>query len=147
MLLSILRSIGSVLLGLVAAFAFLIAAEGISYILHPPPPGLRHDDMSGISEHVARYPPSVLALCTAIWALGPFTGAWLATRLGTGRHAAHGIVVGALMLALAACNLSMLPYPVWFPPVVTVTFVLGTFLAIWLARPAKPPPGAALAAK
>ena len=146
MFLSILRSVGSVLLGLVAAFAFLIAAEAVSYVLHPPPPGLAHDDMSGIRDHVARYPPAVLAVCTAIWAVGPFAGAWVATRLGTRRHLAHGLVVGAVMLVLAACNMSMLPYPVWFPIVVTTTFVLGPLLGIWLARPASPPPSAAIAA-
>jgi hypothetical protein len=69
-----------------------------------------------------------------MWSAAPFSGAWLATRLGTGRHSIHGIIVGVVLLALAVCNLSMLPYPVWFPVVVLLTFTLGPFLAIRLAR-------------
>ena len=56
------------------------------------------------------------------------------TRLGTARHPAHGIVVGALLLSLAAFNMAMLPYPIWFPIVNVVTFPLGTILGVRLAR-------------
>ncbi|MCI0357936.1 MAG: hypothetical protein L0211_05535, partial [Planctomycetaceae bacterium] len=84
--------------------------------------------------HVAKYPTGVLAVCTAIWALAPLTGSWLATRLGAARHPAHGYVVGALLLAMAGMNMAMLPYPIWFPIVILVTFPLGTILGARLGR-------------
>lgn len=40
--------------------------------------------------------------------------AWVATRLGAGRHPAHGLIVGTLFLAAAIANMAMLPYPAWF---------------------------------
>ncbi|MBI5757048.1 MAG: hypothetical protein HZA46_00860 [Planctomycetales bacterium] len=33
---------------------------------------------------------------------------------GTGRHLAHGIVVGSILFVAAVANMFMLPYPIWF---------------------------------
>jgi hypothetical protein len=140
MILSLLRSVGSVVAGLVAAFILIIAAEVFSAIYHPFPPGVDTSDYEVCRAHVARYPTWVLAGGAAIWSAAPFIGAWLATRLGTARHPAHGIVVGALLLSLAAFNMAMLPYPIWFPVVIVLTFSLGTILGARLAKnPAIPP--------
>jgi hypothetical protein len=74
-----------------------------------------------------------LAVCTAIWALAPLGGSWLATILGTSRHSAHGYVVGAVLLAMAGMNMLMLPYPIWYPIVILLTFPLGTIVGARLA--------------
>lgn len=134
MFLAILRSVMSVIAGLVVAFLVIIAAEVVSEIYHPWPEGVDKNDFEVCKAHVARYPTGVLAVCTAIWAFAPLTGAYVATRLGSGRHAAHGIVVGTILLALAGFNMAMLPYPLWFPVVNLITFPLGTWLGIRLAR-------------
>jgi MFS family permease len=134
MFLSVLRSISSIIAGLIAALAVLIATEVFSTIFHPPPPGLDMSDMAACREHVARYPTWVLAACAVGWAAAPFAGSWLATRLGTRRHWAHGIIVGGILLAMAGFNMYMLPYPLWFPAVILVTFPLGTFLGTRLGR-------------
>jgi hypothetical protein len=140
MILSLLRSAGSVMAGLVAAFILIIAAEVFGAIFHPFPPGIDPSDMEACKAHVARFPTWVLAGGAAFWAGAAFTGSWLATRLGTARHAAHGIVVGAILLALAGFNMAMLPYPIWFPVVNLLTFPLGTILGIRLAKSPRIPP-------
>ena len=33
---------------------------------------------------------------------------------GNGRHLAHGLTVGSILLAAALLNMAMLPYPIWF---------------------------------
>jgi MFS family permease len=141
MILSILRSVGSVVAGLVAAFIPIIAAEVFSSIYHPFPPGVDPSDYEVCKAHVARYPTWVLAACTAIWAAALLAGSWLATRLGTARHPAHGLVVGAILLALAGLNMAMLPYPIWFPVVILLTFPLGTILGVRLANSPRVPQG------
>src|SRR5262245_26565899 len=134
MILSIFRSLGSVVAGLVLAFALLAAAEGYSEFAYPFPTGYDEQDFMEVCKaHVAKYPTGVLAVCTAIWALAPLGGSWLATILGTRRHPAHGYVVGTLLLALAVMNMLMLPYPIWFPIVVLVTFPLLTIVGARLA--------------
>ena len=138
MTLSILRSIGSVIAGLVLAFAFLIAAEGYSELAYPFPKGYDPKDMMEVCKaHVAKYPTGVLAVCTAIWSLAPLCGSWLATLLGTSRHWAHGYVVGAVLLALAVINMLMLPYAIWYPIVIHLTFPLLTIVGARLAASPK----------
>ena len=131
MIASLLRSVGSVVAGLVVALVLIVAVEIFGAIFHPFPPGVDPNDMEVCKAHVARFPTWILAVAAAGWAGTVFASAWLATRLGTGRHPAHGIVVGAILLAFAGLNMAMLPYPLWFPLVNLVTFPLGTF---WGAR-------------
>jgi hypothetical protein len=110
----ILQSTGAVIAGLIAATLFVIGVEYMSSILHPFPPGADLTDLATCRAHVARYPAGVLLLASLGWGLGTLASSWLAVRLGPKRHAAHGIAVGLILLALAVANMAMLPYPAWF---------------------------------
>ena len=127
--------------GLVLAFIWIVVAEVFGSMFHPFPPGVDTSDLEVCEAHVARFPTWVLAVGAAFWAAAPLTGSWLATRLGTVRHSAHGYVVGAILLALAGFNMAMLPYPIWFPVVNVLTFSLGTILGVRLAKSRRPPQG------
>lgn len=109
-----LRSTAAVCAGLVLAFIGVIGVEVLSNVLHPFPPGIDPTSMDACRAHVARYPTGVLFLGAMAWALTVFVSSWLATRLGTNRQPAHGIVVGMILLGLAIFNMSLLPYPLWF---------------------------------
>ena len=122
---SLVRSVGAVLVGLVAASVLIVGVELFSSIVHPFPPDVDPIDYEVCKAHVARYPAWVLLLVVLAWGLTTFLSAWLATRLGSGRHRAHGIVVGSILLALAVMNMSMLPYPIWFWASNLVIFPLG----------------------
>jgi hypothetical protein len=138
---AIIRSVGSVCVGLMVAFILVIGVEGVSAILHPFPPGFDSTDMEACKAHVAMYPASVLALAVLAYGMTVFVSSWVATRLGTGRHPAHGIVVGALLLAAIVCNMAMLPYPIWFW-VNLIVFPMACLAGAKQAqgRPAKQPP-------
>jgi len=140
---SILRSMGSVVAGLAVASALIVAVEIFSSIFHPFPPGVDPSDYEVCKAQVASYPTWVLAVAAAGWAAGVFAAAWLATRLGTGRHPAHGIVVGAILLAMVGLNMAMLPYALWFPILNLVSFPLGTYWGTKLGRGPATQPGAA----
>lgn len=132
MAMSIIRSSGSVLLGLLVALALVIAVEGISAVLHPFPPGF-DGTPEAMLNHVANYPAWVLALLGgAGWAAAAFASTWIATRLGTGRHPAHGVTVGVILLAAAGFNIAMLPYPAWFMVLDFFVLPLGIALGTWL---------------
>ncbi len=141
MIRSLLRSTGAITVSLVVAMALIIAIEGFSAIFHPFPPGVDTSDIEVCKAHVAKYPQWILAVAVVGWGGTTFVSAWLATRLGAGRHPAHGIAVGSLLLLAAAFNMLMLPYPVWFEVANYVIFPLGTFAAVKLARgPQSHPP-------
>jgi len=54
--------------------------------------------------------------------------------MGTGRHPAHGIVVGSLLLLAVAFNMLMLPYPIWFELANYLIFPLAILGALKLGR-------------
>lgn len=110
----ILRAVGAVVAGLIAAAVFALGVEYMSSILHPFPPGADPTDLETCRAHVARYPSGVLLLASLGWGFGTLASSWLATRLGPKRHAAHGIAIGLILLALVVANMAMLPYPAWF---------------------------------
>ena len=136
MIIRSIRSVGAVLVGLAVALALVIGVEFASSIVHPFPPGVDPTDIEVCRAHVARYPAWALFVASIAWGATTFVSAWLATRLGSGRRRAHGIVVGLILLALAVLNMSMLPYPAWFWASNLILFPLGFY---WGARPAGPP--------
>lgn len=133
----IVRSVFSVFAAIVLAFSGMVGVELMSSVLHPLPPGFDPNSFDAMCEHVARYPDGVLLLCAIGWWLTVLVSSWLATRFGTARHSAHGIVVGLLLLGLAVMNMAMLPYPRWFW-VNLIMFPACTAIGIWLARNKRP---------
>lgn len=128
-----IRSIGSVAAGLIVALICVIGVEGMSSVLHPFPPGVDPTDFEVCKTHVARYPAGVLALAVLLWGMTVFVSSWLATRLGTERHLAHGLVVGAILVAAVIFNMAMLPYPNWFW-VNLIVFPISCFWGAKLAQ-------------
>jgi hypothetical protein len=130
----VLRSVGAVIAGLIAAMFFIVGVEGMSSILHPFPPGVDPADLEACRAHAARYPAGVLLLVALGWCLGTFVSSWLATRVGPGKHLAHGIVVGSILLMLAVANMFMLPYPIWFWALNFIAFPVSFCLGAKLGR-------------
>ena len=134
MIVKILRSAGAIIAGLVVAFVLIVGVEFFSAIFHPFPPGADPSDMEVCKAHVANYPGWVLGVCGLGWILTVFVSTWLATRLGTARHPAHGIVVGVLLFAAAGFNMLMLPYPIWFELLNVILFPSATLTGVKLSR-------------
>lgn len=124
----IYRSIGAIIAGLVTALALIVITEVVTGYFHPFPVGVDTTDQAVVAAHVANFPHWVLAIGAIVWFVAAFLSTWVATRLGTARHPAHGILIGALLLLAAVLNMFLLPYPVWF----VVVNVLGIPLAIYL---------------
>ena len=138
---AVLRSVGAVIVALMVAMALIMGVEVLSAIVHPFPPGVDPSDLEVCKAHVARYPAWVLVAAMFAWGCTAFVSSWVATRLGAGRHWAHGIVVGLMLLAAVILNMSMLPYPSWFWTnviVFPVCFIAGSKLAG--RRTNQPPP-------
>ena len=135
---TLLRSAGAVIAGLVVAMLAAAGVEAMSAVLHPFPPGADPTDLETCRLHVSRYPAGVLLLCGLGWGIGVFASTWVATRLGSQRHVAHGIAVGALLLGAAVTNMAMLPYPLWFWALNLVLFPAATWAGSSLGRARSP---------
>ncbi len=110
MITQLLRTVGAVVAAVVTALVLLIAVEFCSSLVHPFPPDF-DPTPAAMCAHVARYPAWVLAAIVPMWAGTAFVSTWLAGRLG---NRGSALLVAALLLAAVLCNLSMLPYPLWF---------------------------------
>ncbi|QDV77435.1 hypothetical protein [Botrimarina mediterranea] len=131
MFLKLLRIVGAVVAAIVVAMVLLIAVELFSAIVHPFPPDFAGTE-AAICEHVARYPQWVLAAIVPMWAATAWVSTWLAGWLG-GRGPAMGVAV--LLMAAVLCNLSMLPYPLWFKIVQPIAIVIALVYAYSLSTP------------
>lgn len=130
----ILRSAGAIILSLAVAFAMFMGVEALSSVLHPWP-----EDFAGTLEEVARqvetYPAWVLAFLGGVgWGATMLVSTYLATRLGTHRHPAHGYGVATITIALVIFNLSMLPYPAWYWIFMLVVMPAAAFFGIRLGK-------------
>lgn len=134
---SMIRSTIAVFLGLVLAFMLAVAVEVFSAVVHPFPADF-DGSFESVAEHVANYPAWILALCGLMYGVGVLASTWLATRLGTGRHPAHGAVVGAMLLMAILYNMVKLPYPSWFEAGMLILFPLGTYFGIRLGTSSNP---------
>jgi hypothetical protein len=110
MIKAFLRVLAGVVVGVVVAFALIVAVEGFSAVVHPLPEGFG-ETMEEMCRHVARYPQWVLAAVVPMWAVAALTATWAARRVGNGYSAG---VVGLLLLSGLVFNLAKLPYPTWF---------------------------------
>ncbi len=125
-----LRFILAIIAGLFVLFVLLVAVELFSAVVHPVPADFGHTEKEVI-EHVARYPTWVLAVAAPMWAAAAFASVWTARHIGNIYAAA---IVGLLLLAALVCNLSMLPYPLWFKAVCLLLIPLAVLAGSRLGK-------------
>ena len=131
---SILRSVGAVIAGLVAAMVFVVGTEAVWAVVYPPAPGVDLHDIEACKAHIAKLPADAFVIAVAGWGLAVLSGSWVATRLGAGRHPAHGIVVSLILSAAALMNMLMLPYPILFWVLNLLAFPVATYLGVKWGR-------------
>ncbi len=114
---TLFRIVAAFVLGLIVSFALIFGVEIASNILHPFP-----SDFTGTAEencmHVARYPNWILVGVVAAWGLTAAVGTWIAGRVGNIYSSA---ALAILLIAGVVMNISMLPYPVWFKFVISIS--------------------------
>jgi hypothetical protein len=137
-------NIAGLFTGIVVALVLLIAVEAFSAVVHPLPP-----DFAGTEEemcaHVARYPQWVLAVVVPAWAFTAWAATWSAKRIGSlayasplgrGRELSSGrgkfapLAIALLLAAAVVCNVSMLPYPLWFKIVMPLAVIAAALAAL-----------------
>ena len=134
----IVRSVLGVIAGLVAAMFLIVGTEAVWAVVYPPAPGVDLHDREACKAHVASLPADAYVIAAAGWGLAVLAGTWVATRVGAGKHPAHGIVVSLILSAAALMNMLMLPYPALFWGLNLVLFPVGTYLGTKWGRGGPP---------
>ena len=121
-----IRAVGSIFAGMALALVLVIAVELFSAVVHPVPPGFT-GSMEEMCKHVEQYPHWVLGVVVAAWGSTAFASTWVTGRIG---NRGCGAFVGLLLLAAAASNSAMLPYPMWFKVANLIAIPTAIYLAL-----------------
>jgi hypothetical protein len=113
----ILRSIGAVVAGFVAASIVMMIVETLNGRVFYP--GLAKaaegvTDREAIRAIFASAPVGSLLVVIAGWILGGLAGGWVAARIAGRSAVTHGIVLGVLLTCAGVANNMALPPPLWF---------------------------------
>ena len=118
-----IRSILTVLVGLIAGSVTVFALEWVGHRIQPPPAGLDLQNMEALKAYVSTAPPVVFVLLLAAWAGGGFVGGLVAAMLAARKRVAHALAVGSIQTILAVVQLVMIPHPIWVAVVGVLCFV------------------------
>ena len=113
----ILRSIGAVVAGFVAASIVMMIVEMLNGRVFYP--GLAKaaegvTDREVIRGIFAAAPVGALLVVIVGWILGGLAGSWVAARTAGRSGATHGLVLGVLLTCAGVANNLALPPPFWF---------------------------------
>lgn len=117
------RTIGGVVLGVVAAGLVVMLVEALGHSMFPPAPGF-----DPTAPDLALVPVGALATLALAWTLGPLAGGLVCTLVGKPSSPVPAFVVGLLFLAADIANLVMIPSPAWL----WVVGIAAPLPAAWL---------------
>ncbi|SFI05399.1 hypothetical protein [Planctomicrobium piriforme] len=130
----VFQMIFGIVAGFVTAFVLVNLTELFSSIVHPLPPDFK-GTMEEMCQQVANYPTWVLGVVVPLWGFTAFAGTWVAGRVGNLGSAG---VLAVLLLYALGCNLSMLPYPLWFKIAQPIAVVIAIAAACVLVSRRSP---------
>ena len=134
-----IRALLATVAGLAVAALMIGLLESIGHSMYPPPEGLDpYGDPEGFARAVEQMPAGTLIVVLLAWALGTFTGSWLAARI-VGR-AFYGFLVGGVMMLGGITNVISIPHPWWFTVAGIVLFLPAAYAGARLATPGSSDP-------
>src|SRR5262245_7024346 len=110
-----IRSILSIVLGIVVAFVFIWAAEFVNFIVYGPNPDKPFaermelmeslmEDPKAMKAWIESLPLSAMATLQVAWAIGAFFGGGMAALIAARRRVLHAGIIGAFVLAATVIN-------------------------------------------
>lgn len=128
-----LRKIGGVVAGLVAAFATIFLVQMVGHTLFPVSGQPDLSDPVATRAFMASLSAGALAFVALAWLLGATAGASVAARLSGERWAAW-VIAGVIALSSIA-NVAMFPHPLWMQIAGVAAPLIGGWIGARFARP------------
>jgi len=132
----VLRSIGAVIAGFVAASIVMMLVEMLNgHVLYPELGKIAQGvtDREVLRGILANAPIGALLVVIVGWVLGSLLGGFLAAWIGRGSPLAHAMVLGVLLTLAGIANNYMLPPPGWFRIATLVAFLPAVYAGATLA--------------
>lgn len=122
------RKILAGVIGVLTAIALVWVVESIGHAIWPPPDDLDFGNTDVMRAYIDTLPLGALLSVALAWFVGSFGGTFVACKVGTARPLVYLLIVGGMMFAGAAFNLTIIPHPIWF----SILGVVGIFAGAWL---------------
>jgi hypothetical protein len=132
----ILRSIGAVIAGFVAASVVMMVVEAVNgHVLYPELGKLAQGvtDREVLRGMLASAPVGALLVVLVGWALGSLAGGFLAAWIGGDARVRLALVLGVLLTLAGIANNLMLPPPGWFWIPTLLVFLPAAYVGAQLA--------------
>src|SRR5437764_550507 len=94
----IVRSILSVIVGMIAAFIGVMIVQMISWTIYGPAQSMDMNDTKAMQAYMDTMPPMAFALLLCSYGFGAFLGGLVAALITASRRILHAGIVGALFL-------------------------------------------------
>ena len=107
------RSMGAIIAGLLVMLIVVAAIQWIGHSVYPPPEGLDFRDKYAVAAALSTAPVGALGFVLLSYAVATFLAAGTAATLSLRHKRGVALVIGGVMLVLAAINLFLLPHPMW----------------------------------
>jgi hypothetical protein len=124
-----LRSVLSVVAGVLLGSVIILIVEMTDHALFPPPPGLDPAN----SESLKNIPAGALGAVIMAWFAGAFGGGVVASLIAR-RWAPAAWVVAATILLLAGATMAQIPHPLWMIVGAIAATGLGGYLSVRLTN-------------
>ena len=137
------RSILAVIAGFVSTAIVIMVVEAINgQVFHPELAKQAEGvtDREVVRAILAKAPISAFLVVLLGWAMGSFTGAYVAVWIARKPAARHGLILGVLVTLAGILNNLMIPPPLWFWIPSLVIYLPAAYVGAQLApRPAAAP--------
>jgi len=121
-----IRTMFSVMLGMLVATMVMLGLEFVGTWMFPMPAGQLAED-ADLATIIANAPAGKLVWVLLGWLGAAVCGGWVATRFATARWIGAAITVGVLLTLGVLLNAWMLPHPLWM----TLPGLIGPVPLAW----------------
>lgn len=127
-----LRTVLSVLAGVVAGMILALAVKYVGDYVFPYPPDVDFTDPASLKTLAGRVPAGALLMNVLAWTVGGFVGGVFAIRLAQADAAWPGWAVAGVLLLAAGWQMTRFPHPIWFMVLVLAAVPAAGYAAGWL---------------
>ncbi|MCH9024419.1 MAG: hypothetical protein IH931_03715 [candidate division Zixibacteria bacterium] len=129
-----IRKIIAAVVGILAAFALVMAIEGLGYELYPLPDGLDTQNLDQMRKYVESLPPQALLIVLSAWIVATVGGGLLACIIAKVKPLLFASLIGLVIMGGSIYTMLEIPHPTWFMAAAIAGILMAIFITVRIAR-------------
>ena len=129
-----IRKVIAAVVGILAAFALVMAIEGLGYELYPLPDGLDTQNLDQMRKYVESLPPQALLIVLSAWIVATVGGGLLACIIAKVKPLLFASLIGLFILGGSIYTMLEIPHPTWFMAAAIAGILMAIFITVRIAR-------------